>query len=81
MDAIGSSDERPAEKPSEIPVLIENRTFGEISIGESATLQRTLRRRGIELFAVMSGEAHVDEEYASSDTFYKIIVPGMWGPR
>jgi phosphotransacetylase/acyl dehydratase len=62
--------------------LIENRTFDEIKIGESASLSRTLTRQDIELFAIMSGDvnpAHVDEEFAHSDTFHKIIGHGMWG--
>jgi phosphotransacetylase/acyl dehydratase len=64
------------------PTLIANRTFDQIAIGETARLQRTLSRRDIELFAVMSGDvnpAHVDEEYAHSDMFHKIIAHGMWG--
>ena len=63
-------------------VWIENRTFDEIEVGESASLQRTLSRADIELFAVMSGDvnpAHLDEEYAHSDMFHKIIAHGMWG--
>ena len=62
--------------------LIENRTFDEIPLGETATLERTLSRADIELFAVMSGDvnpAHVDEEYAHSDVFHEIIAHGMWG--
>jgi phosphate acetyltransferase len=62
--------------------FIENRIFDEIKIGESASLVRTLTREDIELFAVMSGDinpAHVDEEYARSDMFHKIIAHGMWG--
>jgi len=62
--------------------FIENRTFDEIQIGESASLVRTLTREDIEIFAVMSGDinpAHVDEEYARSDMFHKIIAHGMWG--
>jgi acyl dehydratase len=62
-------------------VFIENRTFDEIEVGESATLERILSREDIELFAVMSGDvnpAHVDEEYAHSDPFHKIIAHGMW---
>ena len=62
--------------------MIENRTFDEIQIGESASLVRTLTREDIELFAVMSGDinpAHVDEEYARNDMFHKIIAHGMWG--
>jgi phosphate acetyltransferase len=63
-------------------VFIENRTFDEIEIGESATLTRVLSRPDIELFAVMSGDvnpAHLDEEYAHSDVFHEIVAHGMWG--
>jgi len=62
--------------------LIENRTFDEIEVGESAVLERTLSWRDIELFAVMSGDvnpAHVDEEYAQTDRFHAIVAHGMWG--
>src|SRR5690242_11096765 len=61
---------------------IENRTFDEINMGDTASLVRTLTKEDIELFAVMSGDvnpAHVDEEYARSDMFHKIIAHGMWG--
>ncbi len=61
---------------------IENRTFDEIKIGDSASLIRKLTMDDINLFAVMSGDvnpAHVDEEYAKSDMFHKIIAHGMWG--
>src|SRR5262249_36612627 len=53
-----------------------------IRVGDSASLTRTLAREDIDLFAVMSGDvnpAHVDEEYARSDQFHKIIAHGMWG--
>jgi phosphate acetyltransferase/phosphate butyryltransferase len=61
--------------------MIENRTFSELRIGDSASLTRTLTRKDIDLFAVMSGDvnpAHVDEEYARSDMFHKVIAHGMW---
>ncbi len=61
---------------------IENRTFDEIQVGDSAGLVRTLTKDDINLFAVMSGDvnpAHLDEEYAKSDMFHKIIAHGMWG--
>ena len=67
---------------TEPQVFIENRTFAEIEVGETATLARTLSREDIELFAVMSGDvnpAHLDEDYAHSDTFHVIIAHGMWG--
>src|SRR6478752_10307468 len=60
---------------------IENRTFDEIAIGDSATLQRTLTEQDIKLFAVMSGDinpAHVDPEYAMSSRFREVIGHGMW---
>jgi phosphate acetyltransferase/phosphate butyryltransferase len=61
---------------------IENRTFDEIRVGDSASLCRTLTREDINLFAAMSGDvnpAHMDEEYARSAPFHKIIAHGMWG--
>lgn len=60
---------------------IENRTFDEINIGDSATLVRTLTEQDIMLFAVMSGDinpAHVDPEYARSSRFREVIGHGMW---
>ena len=62
--------------------MIENQTFDEIKLGETASLVRTLSMGDINLFAIMSGDvnpAHVDEEYARSDMFHKIIAHGMWG--
>src|SRR3546814_1638088 len=61
---------------------VENRTCDELRPGDSASLVRTLTQRDISLFAVMSGDvnpAHVDEAFARSDMFHKIIAHGMWG--
>lgn len=61
---------------------IENRTFDEIEIGDTASVSHTLTMRDIQLFAVMSGDvnpAHLDEEYAKSDMFHAIVGHGMWG--
>src|SRR5271167_2119029 len=61
---------------------IENRTFSELKVGDSASISRVLTYKDIELFAIMSGDvnpAHVDEEFAKSDMFHKIIAHGMWG--
>ena len=61
---------------------IENRTFDEVKVGDSASITRTLTYKDIELFAIMSGDvnpAHVDEEFAKSDLFHKLIAHGMWG--
>ena len=61
---------------------IENRTFDELKVGDTASLARTLTYKDVELFAIMSGDvnpAHVDEAFAQSDMFHKIIAHGMWG--
>lgn len=61
---------------------IENKTFDEIKIGDSASVHHTLSKRDILLFAIMSGDvnpAHVDKEYAKSDLFHRIVAHGMWG--
>src|SRR6266850_2147430 len=62
--------------------FIENRTYDEIKVGDSAVLTRTLRPEDIQLFAIMSGDvnpAHVDPEYAHSSMFQEVIAHGMWG--
>ena len=50
--------------------MIENRTFDEIAVGDSASLVRTLSREDIQLFALVSGDvnpAHLDAEFARGD--------------
>ncbi|HUX79743.1 MAG TPA: MaoC/PaaZ C-terminal domain-containing protein [Alphaproteobacteria bacterium] len=62
--------------------FIENKPYDEIKVGDSASVQHTLTTRDILLFAIMSGDvnpAHLDEEYAKSDMFHKIVAHGMWG--
>lgn len=61
---------------------IENQTFDELKPGDTANLIRTLTHKDIELFAVMSGDVnpmHVDEVFARSDLFHKVVANGMWG--
>ncbi|MBM3468526.1 MAG: hypothetical protein FJX71_03750 [Alphaproteobacteria bacterium] len=61
---------------------IENKTFDEIKVGDSASLQRKLTFKDLQLFAIVSGDmnpAHLDEEYAKSSHFHTIIAHGMWG--
>ena len=62
--------------------MLRNRTFDEISVGDSDCIQRTLTAQDIQLFAVMSGDvnpAHLDAEYAASTRFHGVIAHGMWG--
>lgn len=62
--------------------LIENVTFDELQIGQSARLSRILNKEDIAAFALISGDvnpAHVDPEYAEHTSFHGVIAHGMWG--
>ena len=65
------------------PVLyIENQTFDELSVGQSASLSHIVTQRDIELFAVATGDvnpAHLDDAFARDAIFHKIVAHGMWG--
>ncbi len=72
-----TSVDAPAADPP-----IENRTFDEIEVGDSASLERTSSWRDGELFAVLSSDidpAHVDEEHAGSDRFHGIVAHRVSG--
>ena len=63
-------------------LFIENRTFDELVIGETASLSHTVTQRDIDLFATVTGDvnpAHVDPAYAVTDMFHHVIIQGMWG--
>jgi len=62
------------------PCSIVNRTFDEITIGDNATVQRTLTTQDIELFAILSGD--VSPQQAKNDfitDYHGIIAHSMWG--
>ncbi len=62
--------------------LIENRTFAEIVVGESASLSRTVSQGDIDLFAVASGEvnlAHYSTDDSAAPAFPRVIADGMLG--
>jgi phosphotransacetylase/acyl dehydratase len=65
-----------------VALFIENRTFDEMIVGETASLSHTVTQRDIDLFAAATGDvnpAHVDPVYAETDMFHHIIIHGMWG--
>ena len=65
-----------------IDLFIENRTFDELAVGESASLSHTVSQRDIDLFATVTGDvnpAHVDPVYAATDMFHHVIIQGIWG--
>ena len=62
--------------------LVENYTFDELKVGQSARLLRTLTLADIQAFAAVSGDtnpAHLDAEYANDTLFHGVIAHGMWG--
>uniref|UniRef100_UPI003529F7AD bifunctional enoyl-CoA hydratase/phosphate acetyltransferase n=1 Tax=Tardiphaga sp. TaxID=1926292 RepID=UPI003529F7AD len=64
------------------PDMIENRTFDEINVGDTASVSRTLSRQDIALFALVSGDVnptHLDDGYAAGDVFRHVIAHGLWG--
>jgi phosphotransacetylase/acyl dehydratase len=61
---------------------IENRTFGELKPGDTASLAHTLTPEGIGIFATLARDvnpAHVDAVVARSELFHDMAAPGMWG--
>ncbi|CAO3432358.1 bifunctional enoyl-CoA hydratase/phosphate acetyltransferase [Azospirillum doebereinerae] len=61
--------------------VIDNVTFDEIQVGQSASLARELTIMDVELFAAVSGNinpAHLDAKFAADSRFQKVIGPGMW---
>jgi len=62
---------------------LENRTFDEIRIGDSASSVRTLSQRDFELFTVLSGgdpnPTHLNEVYATEDMMRQVVAPNLWG--
>ena len=61
--------------------LLRNRTFDDLTIGESASLVRVVGRDDIDLFATVSGDvnpAHLDPVFASTDIFGHVVAHGMW---
>ena len=60
---------------------IENFTFDELTVGQTAQMARTLTREDIAVFAAASldtNPAHLDDEYAKNTLFGEVIVHGMW---
>ena len=61
-------------------VMVENRTFAEIEVGESFSLERTVAKQDIELYATVSGDAnptHLDEAFAKEAKFKGTVAHNM----
>ena len=63
--------------------MITNKTYEEINVGDSARLQRTMTKRDVDLFAVLSGDmnpTHFSDEYAQLLLErQKLTGHSMWG--
>lgn len=71
----------PAETVQRLDV-VRNRTFDEIAVGDTASIERTLTATDIQLFAILSGDVnpqHLDPQFAESTRFHGVIAHGMWG--
>ena len=61
---------------------IENRTFDEIAVGDSARLTRTLSAQDLELFALAFGDSnpsHLAPFAADGSDMRRGVAPGVWG--
>ncbi|HIJ37912.1 MAG TPA: bifunctional enoyl-CoA hydratase/phosphate acetyltransferase [Rhodospirillaceae bacterium] len=61
--------------------IIENKTFDEIVLGQSAHLERTLTKDDVLLFGVMSGDTNPThfEETEGENPAHHVVGHGMWG--
>ena len=60
---------------------LENLTYDELQVGQSARLLRTLTAEDIQAFAAVTGDvnpAHMNPAYAQDTLFHGIIAHGMW---
>lgn len=57
------------------------RSFAQLSIGQSASIKRTVTKKNVSAFALVSGDhnpLHVDEKYAKGTQFERVVVHGMF---
>ncbi|GAA0888776.1 bifunctional enoyl-CoA hydratase/phosphate acetyltransferase [Rhodanobacter soli] len=69
--------------PDTAAPLIRNRTFDEIAIGDSATIERSLTAEDVQLLATLYGDGdpqQLNPACAASPGFHGVIGHGMWGP-
>ena len=63
--------------------MMQNRTFAEIRIGDSATLTRTCSMKDVELFGIATGDLNPTHYSAASAEKFtnhrKVVAHGMWG--
>lgn len=63
------------------PEQLQNVTYDEIQVGDSATFSRILTEDELVLFAAVSGDVnplHLDADFAAGTIFKERIAHGMW---
>jgi len=61
--------------------MIENRIYDEISVGDAASIQRTISQQDIQLFAIASGDmnpTHLEDDVARDCGLSAATAHGMW---
>lgn len=61
--------------------VLENLTYDELNVGDTATYSRRLTEEELILFAAVSGDVnpiHLDPDFASRTIFKERIAHGMW---
>ena len=61
---------------------IENKTFPELNVGDTAGLERRLTLEDLRVFAGSSAAMnpeHMTRDFATSDLYHGVITHGMWG--
>jgi len=61
--------------------ILENFTYDEIEIGQTASYSKTVTEQDVQLFAAVSGDVnpvHLDEAFAKGSMFGKRIAHGMY---
>ena len=73
----------PAYRPgAQARAALENRPFGEIHVGDTASVTRTLTRGDVKAFAVLSGDlnpTHVDDAYVREHGDGRLFAHSMLG--
>ncbi len=62
--------------------FVENHTFDEITVGQTASISKLLSKRDIELFALLSGDmnpTHIDEQYAAEQSGQQVVAHSLLG--
>ena len=68
-------------QPDDSLQILSNRTFDELSLGDSASIERMLTVKDIQLYALLSGDDYpgpVDPKIATSGRYSGVIAHGMW---